>query len=956
MPPTTADAAPGAEAYHDAPEMPRPEGGEAYHDAPKMPRPVGGGRCPQPPASRPTIGSGVSWEGRMEAERNFEGYFASGGTGDSLGMTRVVVMGTQSSGKTSLLNAFANIRDVDGRPIEMLPTGSETTTRCAIRLELGHVAEGDAKLNTATVAFTNERSSGSSPAAPGRLISTISRMNETFGGSFSDKTLCVKHWASHDERPTPIALVDLPGFASGIMRDREQIEDIVKREVNKPSTVVVVVAKCTDDAGTDPSFELLKSANVNPSQVVVVHSQLDLIGTSSLKDKLKLKVRHIDKTLPRVRHFGSALARPGFEEDMREVQERIDGVLSEDWPTILGKGNFGTGTAEIVTFLDELITRDHNVSMPRLIAKTKAKIAEIREAIADTPPLLREKEIAHVLQFLTSDVTRFGSMRFKNDSRVGVNDAIDSFCKGEIEKLQREPIGSMHERLIEAGRKEGELDKGDLQLKDHFNKTFGDTGNAAYQSFLKTGERYLRCVHDHLCKQLDTTDIDLSVVNKDYTRKIRVGDDYAGLAEAIRSHLRGYFTPGGAKSSSLVTQATDLFAQQLQLATSHISTVSPQFEVLKASFEQRKNRTREKLEGVLALARQGGQCDAWLGLVDPDRSLRSLVDAILGDFTVAYSDQGALGGVNNLLDEMKRRMESMAAPPVQATPPSVEQSYAPVEAALPRVYADVKDCGWFGVKDPHFHAIDESGISIWCGTKDLFMIKADHPDLRIPIPVLRRLWDRGGLMRGDRVLKLKDRLAGLNMNYEFASTVQRTEYIDALGRVIRRTQPAPAPAPAPPTVDPSATEATAEPPAPAPLSEDDQRIREALSELSTKWSETRQAYEVQKAEFTTKTHVAPMAGPDERARILREREDFLLKFALCTEFLGTELKRTSFVMYFIEKVAMPDLQLHYKRSALEDMRCQIEGIGRPTHDSHEMNNLRDQEVFLQRALAALTQQ
>lgn len=233
------------------------------------------------------------------------------------------------------------------------------------------------------------------------------------------------------------------------------------------------------------------------------------------------------------------------------------------------------------------------------------------------------------------------------------------------------------------------------------------------------------------------------------------------------------------------------------------------------------------------------------------------------------------------------------------------------------------------------------------------MIKADHPDLRIPIPVLRRLWDRGGLMRGDRVLKLKDRLAGINMHYEFASTVQRTEYIDALGQVIRRTQPAPAPAP--PTVDPSATEATAEPPAPAPLSEDDQRIREALSELSTKWSETRLVYEDQKAEFTTKTHVAPTAGPDERARILREREDFLLKFALCTEFLGAELKRTSFVMYFIEKVAMPNLQLHYKRSALEDMRCQIEDIGRPTDDDgQEIRNLHDQRCHLERALVALT--
>ena len=53
---------------------------------------------------------------------------------------------------------------------------------------------------------------------------------------------------------------------------------------------------------------------------------------------------------------------------------------------------------EIVTFLDELITHDHNVSMPRLIAKTKAKIAEIRETLAEKPPVLREEEISHVLQ------------------------------------------------------------------------------------------------------------------------------------------------------------------------------------------------------------------------------------------------------------------------------------------------------------------------------------------------------------------------------------------------------------------------------------------------------------------------------------------------------------------------------------------------------------------------------
>ena len=193
---------------------------------------------------------------------------------DEIELPRIVVVGMQSSGKSSLLNSIIGM--------EILPTGGEMVTRVPLHIRLRRddslTTQGTAVLGTTQIRL------GQSDT-PQRIREAIERETIHVAGEqkgISTQALCLRLVAPNLPN---LSLVDLPGLTMVACTDKGQPEDmmdqirsLVRKWTESKRTIIACVMPSRVDLEADAALGLVKEIDPTGQRTVGVLTKPDLMG------------------------------------------------------------------------------------------------------------------------------------------------------------------------------------------------------------------------------------------------------------------------------------------------------------------------------------------------------------------------------------------------------------------------------------------------------------------------------------------------------------------------------------------------------------------------------------------------------------------------------------------------------------------------------------------------------
>ncbi|PAV70391.1 hypothetical protein WR25_06429 isoform C [Diploscapter pachys] len=326
---------------------------------------------------------------------------------DQINLPQIVVVGSQSAGKSSVLENLV------GR--DFLPRGIGIVTRRPLILQLNHVAQNDeAKRRTPS----------------GGLIKDDWAMFEHTGSKvFEDFALVRKEIEHETERvtginkgisPMPISLkifshrvvslslVDLPGITKVPVGDQpsnieEQIRDMILSYISNPSSIVLAVTPANQDFATSEPMKLARQVDSDGQRTLAVLTKLDLMdqGTDAM-DVLMGKVVPVKLGI-----IGIVNRSQQAINDGKPIQEAIKDeqhFLQKKYPTLASRN----GTPYLAKKLNMLLMHHIRNCLPALKARVSIMNAQCQaDLIAFGEPV--EDKNRTLLQIITRFATAYTS-------------------------------------------------------------------------------------------------------------------------------------------------------------------------------------------------------------------------------------------------------------------------------------------------------------------------------------------------------------------------------------------------------------------------------------------------------------------------------------------------------------------------------------------------------------------
>uniref|UniRef100_A0A665WB22 Dynamin-1-like protein n=1 Tax=Echeneis naucrates TaxID=173247 RepID=A0A665WB22_ECHNA len=215
---------------------------------------------------------------------------------DIIQLPQIAVVGTQSSGKSSVLESLV------GR--DLLPRGTGIVTRRPLILQLVHVDPGDARKNddsgtyqhpSVLISFAEE--------GWGKFLHTKNKIytdfdeirqeieNETerISGNnkgISDEPIHLKIFSPH---VVNLTLVDLPGITKVPVGDQPkdievQIRDLILKHISNPNSIILAVTAANTDMATSEALKVAREVDPDGRRTLAVVTKLDLMdaGTDAM--------------------------------------------------------------------------------------------------------------------------------------------------------------------------------------------------------------------------------------------------------------------------------------------------------------------------------------------------------------------------------------------------------------------------------------------------------------------------------------------------------------------------------------------------------------------------------------------------------------------------------------------------------------------------------------------------
>uniref|UniRef100_A0AAR2II93 Interferon-induced GTP-binding protein Mx n=1 Tax=Pygocentrus nattereri TaxID=42514 RepID=A0AAR2II93_PYGNA len=320
------------------------------------------------------------------------------GVEKDLALPAIAVIGDQSSGKSSVLEALSGVA---------LPRGSGIVTRCPLELKMKRSKEEDSWYGK--ISYQGHEEELDDPVEVEKKIREAQDEMAGVGVGISDDLISLEITSAD---VPDLTLIDLPGIARVAVKGQpedigDQIKRLIRKFITKQETISLVVVPCNVDIATTEALKMAQVEDPNGERTLGILTKPDLVdkGTEeTVVDIVHNEIINLTKGYMIVRCRGQ-----------KEIMDRLSLTDAMEKEKAFFKDHaqfsklYDEGKATIPKLAEKLtleLVNHIEKSLPRLEEQIEAKLAETQaelERYGDGPPT----EPAERIYFLIDKVTAF---------------------------------------------------------------------------------------------------------------------------------------------------------------------------------------------------------------------------------------------------------------------------------------------------------------------------------------------------------------------------------------------------------------------------------------------------------------------------------------------------------------------------------------------------------------------
>ncbi|KAI1757990.1 P-loop containing nucleoside triphosphate hydrolase protein [Xylaria castorea] len=301
--------------------------------------------------------------------------------GEIVNLPQIIVVGDQSSGKSSVLEAISGVR---------FPTKGDVCTRFATELIIRRAQETkiDVRVDAAASGSSHQfsRTIFNQDTLP-EIISEATKQMRIRQGSkkgFSRDVLRVEVTGPH---VPSLTLVDLPGFFHSetedqTIEDRKIVRQLANSYMKQPKSIILAVVSANHNLANQIVVEEARRHDPNRERTLGVITKPDLAGRGSQDEKKYLQLAKAQESVHKLRLGWHVLRnRPEGEEQTttedRDAEEEAF-FRTGAWSTISSDSR---GIASLRKKLSRMLLEHIQKTLPGLIEDIKTNLSTRRQAL-----------------------------------------------------------------------------------------------------------------------------------------------------------------------------------------------------------------------------------------------------------------------------------------------------------------------------------------------------------------------------------------------------------------------------------------------------------------------------------------------------------------------------------------------------------------------------------------------
>lgn len=323
------------------------------------------------------------------------------GLANPIDLPQIVVVGSQSSGKSSVLEAIVGF--------DFLPRGSGVVTRSPILIQLNKLKPDSSASSDRWVEFLH--APGKTFESEADIQAEIMRETERVAGNnkqLSPTALIMKVYSTD---VVDLTLIDLPGLTKVPVGDQPvDIEKLVRAMIHsyieKPNTIILAVHPANTDLATSDALQMARRVDPHGVRTLGVITKLDLMdsGTNAL-DMLQGRI------IPLRRGYVGVVNRSQSDLESRvpiaEARSK-ESTFFHSHP-IYAPHAANMGSQYLASKLSAMLMEHIRNVLPSIRARLTSQLSDVRKQLAALGPELTSADdtSATLLHLLTSYASAF---------------------------------------------------------------------------------------------------------------------------------------------------------------------------------------------------------------------------------------------------------------------------------------------------------------------------------------------------------------------------------------------------------------------------------------------------------------------------------------------------------------------------------------------------------------------
>jgi interferon-induced GTP-binding protein Mx1 len=323
------------------------------------------------------------------------------GIDQDVSLPSVVVIGDQSTGKSSVLEAISGVQ---------LPRGTGIVTRCALELRLIKIKGKDADTRwKGQLRYASPEGGEESVDLedPGQVEAAVREAQDALAGEGKGVSEDGKIELVVSSPNVPdLTLIDLPGItriaAHGQPDDIEdKVKRLIKKHIVKGETIILCVIPCTNDITTIEALRFAKEVDPDGDRTLGVLTRADQTGPGEEKSIIDIVQHRSDVQLK----LGCTVVKCRSQKDIdanmsleEALQKERDFFKNHEMFSTLDSST--TGIEQLSLKLTRQLVDHIRACLPNLLEDVETALRETNEGLSELGAPIPKDKLRYLIQIL----------------------------------------------------------------------------------------------------------------------------------------------------------------------------------------------------------------------------------------------------------------------------------------------------------------------------------------------------------------------------------------------------------------------------------------------------------------------------------------------------------------------------------------------------------------------------